>query len=135
MTIEAWDQRFDEIRLHLQNDRGLEPREAWERARILTRRELGERPSGLSITKKVGLWFARRKLEKAMMDGKASPLPKWVLALGFGLLACYGVADLALADGVIEAREWLAIGNAFIGAALGKFSNPEKLVSPKPTIK
>ncbi len=83
---------------------------------------------------RIGLWFVRRKLED-LMDGKKSRIPKWILALAFGLAASYSVFDLALADGTISLQEWVAIGNAVIVAALGKFSNPEKKLSHLPSVK
>jgi len=84
---------------------------------------------------RLGLWFVRKKLEKMIMDGKKSGIPKWLLAAGFGLTAAYGVFDLAYADGVIDLKEGFAIGNAVLVAALGKFSNPEKKLSPLPSVK
>jgi hypothetical protein len=84
------------------------------------------------------LRVVRGKLKKrleAKMDGKASKIPKWALALIAGAVALPAVLDLALADGTINAQEWIAIGNAFVVAAWAKFSNPEKKLSPKPSLK
>ncbi len=86
---------------------------------------------------RLALKFLSKKLEKkleAKMDGKASKVPKGVLALVAGVGAIGGILQLAMPDG-ISAGEWMAIGNAFIVAAWAKFSNPEKVVSPKPSVK
>ncbi len=62
-----------------------------------------------------------------------SQIPKWGLALIFGLIAIGGAVQSAFGDGRIDAGEWVAIVNAFMAAAWAKYSNPEKVVSPKPT--
>jgi hypothetical protein len=90
-------------------------------------------------------WWARialrilsGKLEKALegkMDGRASSIPKWALALIAGVAAIGGTVQAALTDNAISAQEWVAIANAFVVAAWAKFSNPEKKLSPKPTVK
>ena len=70
-----------------------------------------------------------------MNDGKASPIPVVALALIWGALAGLGVAELCLEDGVIYAREWVSISYAFLVGAGAKYSNPEKIISPKPSVK
>ena len=133
--LDKWDKEFDKKRLHLQNDRGMPARAAWERARLLMKRAHGPRPrvKKLPLKTRIALWMVRKKLEEKM-DGKKSSIPKWVLALAFGLAASYAVMDLALVDGAISLREGLAIGNAILVAAYAKFSNPEKKLSPKPSV-
>jgi hypothetical protein len=87
---------------------------------------------------RIALRVLRGKAERALeekMDGKASKLPKWTLALVAGVAAIGGTVQAALTDNAISAQEWVAIANAFVVAAWAKFSNPEKVVSPKPTVK
>ena len=105
------------------------------KAMIATHGPCPREPGKPPLKVKLGLWFVRKKLEKMIMDGKKSGIPKWLLAVGFGLTAAYGVFDLAYADGVIDLKEGFAIGNAVLVAALGKFSNPEKKLSPLPSVK
>lgn len=88
-----------------------------------------------SLKIRLGLWFLKKKLEKMLMDGKKSSIPKWLLAAGFGLAASYGMIDMALAEPPITFREWFAIGNAVVVAAFAKYSNPEKKLSPLPSVK
>ena len=105
------------------------------RAMIATHGECPPKPRDKPPLKiRMGLWFLKRKLEDKM-DGKKSSIPKWILALAFGLASAYGVFDLALADGAIDLKEGFAIGNAILVAALGKFSNPEKKLSHLPSVK
>ena len=137
--LDDWDVEFDKKRLHLQNDRGMPARAAWERAHRLMRRAHGPRPRVKKPPWKtrIALWAVRKKLEKleGNMDGKKSSIPKWALALGFGLIAAYSVFDMALEVPPITGQEWLAIGNAVAVAAYAKFSNPEKKLSVKPSVK
>ncbi len=93
----------------------------------------GRRPSGLPLHIRLGLWYAKRKVD-SLMNGQRSRIPKLVLAGVFGLLASYSVIDMALAVPPITGQEWLAIGNAALVAAFAKFSNPEKALSHKPTV-
>ena len=134
--LDEWDEEFDKKRLHLQNDRGMQARAAWERAHLLMKRAHGPRPRVKKppLKTRIALWAARRKLED-MMDGKKSSIPMWALALGAGAIAAYGVIDLAMVDGTISWREGFAIGNAVLVAAAAKFSNNEKIISPKASVK
>jgi hypothetical protein len=108
-----------EIR-RLMDERGYSEQRARFRARELTELRHGHRP---------------RSLKEDYMNGKASPIPVWALALIFATLGGLGAAELSLEDQVITAREWVSIAYAFIVAGVAKWSNPEKLVSPKPTLK
>ncbi len=140
--LDKWDKEFEKKRLHLQNDRGMPARAAWERARLLMKRAHGPRPRVKKPRPRVkkppwktriALWAVRRKLEGMIMDGKKSKIPKWLLALGFGLAATGAMINLAMADGSLSWGEAFAIGNAVLVAAAGKFSNPEKKLSHKPS--
>ena len=136
MNGDDWDAIFTNTRLHLQNDRGINPREAWRRARLLTEKHHGPRPEEVKLPLKVrlALWWLERKVEDKM-DGKKSSVPKWILAIVFGLASAYGVFELAMADGAISVKEGFAIGNAILVAAFGKFSNPEKKISHLPSLR
>jgi len=103
------------------------------KAMIATHGPCPREPGKLPVKTKLGLWFVRKKLEDKM-DGKKSGIPKWVLALAFGLTAAYSTFDLAWADKTIDLGEGLAIANAVIVAAIAKFSNPEKKLSHKPSV-
>ena len=98
----------------------------------LTVKSRGRRPKGPPVHIRVGLWVAKRKVASLM--GKKSGIPKILLAGVFGLLASYSVVDMALAEPPITGQEWLAIANAALVAALAKFSNPEKMISHKPSV-
>lgn len=104
-------------------------------AMVLTHGPCPREPGKPPLKVKLGLWFVRKKLEKMIMDGKKSGIPKWLLAAAFGLTSAYGVFDLAYADGAISLQEGFAIGNAVVVAAIAKFSNPEKKLSHKPSVK
>ncbi len=103
------------------------------KAMVVTHGECPREPGKPPLKVRLGLWFVRKKLEKMIMDGKKSGIPKWALALAFGAAASYSVVDMALAVPPITGQEWLAIGNAVLVAAYAKFSNPEKKLSHKPS--
>ena len=105
------------------------------KAMIATHGPCPREPGKPPVATRIALWGIRKKLEKMIMDGKKSGIPKWILAAAFGLTSAYGVFDLAFADGAISLKEGFAIGNAVVVAAIAKFSNPEKKLSHKPSVK
>ncbi len=120
MDIETWERlRMSEVR-RLMEERGYSEQRAQFRARELTELRYGRRP---------------RRIREVVMNGKASPLPVWALALIFAVLGGLGAAELCLEDGIITAKEAISIAYAFLVAGVAKYSNPEKLISPKPTVK
>lgn len=139
MTYDRWKQIE-----RLQLDKALKDNPTANRRRIVkklrkamiaTHGPCPPKPGGKPPLKvRLGLWFIRKKLEDKM-DGKKSGIPKWLLALAFGLTAAYSTFDLAWADKTIDLGEGLAIANAVIVAAIAKFSNPEKKLSHHPSAK
>jgi hypothetical protein len=116
-----WKALFDAEVRRLVEERGYSEQRARFRARELTELRYGRRP--------------RRRVQEVLMNGQASPIPVWALALIWGALGGLGAAELCLADDVITTREGVSIAYAFLVAAVAKWSNPEKVVSPKPTVK
>ncbi|MCP4900208.1 MAG: hypothetical protein GY906_24820 [bacterium] len=144
MTYERWMQ-ID--RLQWEKLRKANPTANMRRMRknltVAMVRTHGPRPSKPKEAKppwwgRLLLRVVRPKVERALeekMDGKASKVPKWALALVAGVAACGGILQAAMGSDGIDAQEWVAIANAFVVAAWAKFSNPEKVVSPKPSVK
>lgn len=139
MTYARWQQidklQWEKARKEQPTGDLLKLRRKVTKAMVATHGKCPPKPGSKPPLKvRLGLWFVKRKLEDKM-DGKKSSIPKWVLALAFGLTAAYSTFDLAWADKTIDLGEGLAIANAVIVAAIAKFSNPEKKLSPKPSVK
>jgi len=120
MQRKEWEGLFEVEVRRLMDERGYSEQRARFRARELTEFRHGPRPT---------------RIEEVLMNGKASPVPIWALALVWGALAALPVAELAFGDDVISGREWIGIAYAFLVAAVAKLSNPEKVISPKPSVK
>lgn len=138
MTYERWKQierlQWDKVVKDNPTANRRRLQKQLRKAMVLTHGPCPPKPGKPPLKVRLGLWYLRKKLEDKM-DGKKSSIPKWVLAVAFGAASAYGVLDLALADGAISLKEGFAIGNAVLVAALAKFSNPEKKLSPLPTVK
>ena len=129
VTHDEWKAKFNEIRLHLQNDRGVPAREATLRARVITGRRHGKQPPGLPLKARVALWWLGRKL-KGVKPMEVSMLwKKVIVALLFGIGAVSATLNLALADGVMSGQDWMAVVTAFVGAAWGKFSSNTTVIA------
>lgn len=120
MQPEEWEALYEQEARRLMDERGYSEQRARLRARELTELRHGHRP---------------RRVKEVFMNGKASPVPSWVLAIVFAVLAGLGAAELALADDVISNKEWISIAIATLGMGVAKYSNPEKVFSPRPTVK
>ena len=127
MTKAEWDARFYATRMHLINDRGFTPLEAWKRARQITARRYGARPEEfrLPLWFRVGLWWLKRTLGHWSPEevGMGIIVKKLLVAALFGLGAAAPVLQLALADMVVTGSEWGGILSAFAVAFWGKFSS------------
>ena len=120
MRKDLWEERFQTEYRRLVEERGYSEKRARFRARQLMDLRY-DRPS---------MW-----IQEVNMNGQAAPIPVWGLALIWGALAGLGAAELCLGDEVISAKEWVSIAYAFMVGAVAKYSNPEKFLSPKPTVK
>jgi hypothetical protein len=67
-----------------------------------------------------------------------SAIPPWAIAVGFGVFMALNVLKAAVGDGGgwadVNLSEWIGVAIGFLGGAWAKFSNPEKVLSHKPTI-
>jgi|GEM_PF-2088140 len=128
-----WEARFDATRMHLINDRGFTPLEAWKRARQITTRRHGPCPKEvkLPLTVRVFLWWLKKKLGQMAREevGMGMIVKKLVVAALYGLGAAAPVLQLALADAVVTGNEWGGILSAFLVAFWGKFSSNTTVVA------
>ena len=144
MTREKWDEEwlreFNAVYRH-----GVELARARETAFAVTIRKYGERPKEpkeaneprLSLLTRIAVSLARRRIESAVrglppLQVGGVMVKNIVLAVVYGVGASYLVVQAALADSVVSGGEWSAILGAFIAAAWGKFSQPDRPVSPTP---
>lgn len=133
VTPEEWEAQFDKTRLHLQNDRGVHPVQAWRQSRILTARKLGPQPREIKppLWMRLALWYLGKKLEKGMEPVEVSMLKqKVIVALVFGVAAAAPVLNAAFGDNVLTGAEVTALVGAFVGAAWGKFSSNTTVIAP-----
>jgi hypothetical protein len=138
---EAWLKEFNAIYRH-----GVELARARETAFAVTIGKHGLRPEEQkeakeprpSLLTRIAVSLARRRIESAVrglppLQVGGVMVKNIVLAVVYGVGASYLVVQAALADGVVSAGEWSAIFGAFFAAAWGKFSQPDRPVSAKPT--
>lgn len=128
MTTDQWDEHFNQVRLHLVNDRGIPSREAFLRARTLTEKRLGPRP-GVSIELKLALWWLERKLRRIEPMQIPMFVQKLFASAIYAITAGAAAYNLAISDGVITGQEWGAIAVVVLPAFWGKFSTNTRLIA------
>lgn len=90
-----------------------------------------------SLLWRIGIRIFQGKLKGRLeerMNGKASKLPKWALGLIWGLGSAVTTFQ-TVAGGGVTAEEWAGVAGVFLTTFVAKYSNPEKLISPKPSVK
>ena len=68
-----------------------------------------------------------------------STVPRWAIAIGFGIASALVVLRVAVGPeggwNDVSLSEWISVILGFLTGGWAKYSNPEKLFSPLPTIK